>query len=689
MSLRKKRVWIMAVIGIVCVLVFFVAFTLLWRKNETENRKRFKAFEGVWTSADGEFNMTIRRVTSGHIIFSLESGSKALEQGVAQAVGDEYEFDYSATALWYNNKYNIQPKGDLKGYITLGESAPVVNMTETDGRKGVLTFQGELKKKGDAPDDIMHLGEYMGTEESVPVPLKERCLFERGKDGKVARIYVAWNRKNDKGKYYGCDLMGVNKLCMEGDCEANLGEPESVEEFSDGSRKGVYHRDGYMYVIRFGQNGLVSTVDCRREDAFEGSFQGDFLCQGETLLRYMGDFVTTRDVKLPEGIKKIAGGAFSADRALFYEDVVTESRLSIPDSVAVEPEAFEHCGHWNLTLEEGWTAVPSKAFANMIVPDEIQKMEKQITEAGATKEWVTVHLPKTIRRLEEKAFCVSEKDSLEDYWNRFAMVDVNLAFQPVQIVMQDSIEYIGDNALFGIGIDRIPKNVKYIGTGLSFVNTELELPDGLEELGDEAIYRNDLWNLQDENGIEVSLPASLKKIGESAFGDSAYFFVTEKENEYFTCEGGNLWSKDKSELYYTGSRKENGLVKFRKKEMLVTVPEGTKVMHKNSMDLVNDYVAPCSGSLPVSLKKINRNVLFWLLMGWQGRTIVFKGGVPEFFDELPLREKEINTYFQEALPAEGIRVKASNRDEFIEKFFEGQNLSEKAKKKLAKNIKAY
>ncbi len=205
------------------------------------------------------------------------------------------------------------------------------------GKENAIEFQGELKKKEDNEEEAVkekaaavQLMDYMGTDKQVPKLLRKRCVFEKGKNG-VARIFVALKGKTVKEDLYNCALGPVNQLCFESDCEANLGRAESETEFTDGEKKKIYRKDGYMYVILFAKNGLVSHVECRRLDGFDGEFEGDFLCHGDTLVRYMGNFVLGEKMEIPAGVKRIAAGAFTAKESLYY-GVVKENKLTVPAS---------------------------------------------------------------------------------------------------------------------------------------------------------------------------------------------------------------------------------------------------------------------------------------------------------------------------------------------------------------------
>ncbi len=683
MSLRKKRMVFMVAAVAVCAAVFFVLVMFIHRKNESENRKRYKALEGVWESEDGKFSMKVRRVSGAHIVFSLERDKNVLDRATAYAVGeDQYEFPYSVSHILMN-EYKIQYGGDCKGYINLEDSSLRVDIPAVEGKKNAIEFQGELRKKKEVSEEdavkektAIQLMDYMGTDKQVPKSLRKRCVFEEGKNG-VARIFVALEGVTAEEDLYNCALGPVNQLCFESDCEANLGRAESETEFAGGEKKKIYRKDGYMYVILFAKNGLVSHVECRRLDGFDGEFEGDFLCQGDTLVRYMGNFVLGEKMEIPASVNRIAAGAFTAKESMYY-GVVKENKLTVPAGVEVEPGAFQACGKWTLTLGEGWTTVPREAFGYMISQDESSIWEESNVWEEQVKSWVTVNLPKSMRRLEERAFYPAREESVRQV---LEMVEE----QPVRIYLNDGLEYIGDEALWGVQlINGVPEGVKYIGTGN--LKPDLKLPDSVEELADGAVNSDSYYGY-----CEIDLPASLKKMGESAFeGKSiSYLFRISSDNRYFTCdEGGNLWSYDKTVLYYSGAFVDKYLggiddnpfensstTKGKKRAWRdFVVPKGTQVLCKHSLDVT---AGPANARiyLPESVKKINRYSLYQC--GAKSR-IIFAGGVPEFTGEI-----SFGGFFGKDIK---IQVKPEIRDEFVEKLLEGQNLMPGQKKKIEKCV---
>lgn len=105
---------------------------------------------------------------------------------------------------------------------------------------------------------------------------------------------------------------------------------------------------------------------------------------------------------------------------------------------------------------------------------------------------------------------------------------------------ENNVEYVGKNAFGGLKLEcvrytcKLPKKAKYVGD-YAFYETSLIvdtlLPGELEYIGDYAFYGADLSRF---SKLSLSLPQSLKHIGEGAFSKS-YFYV---KNDTLTLPEG-------------------------------------------------------------------------------------------------------------------------------------------------------
>ena len=116
---------------------------------------------------------------------------------------------------------------------------------------------------------------------------------------------------------------------------------------------------------------------------------------------------------------------------------------------------------------------------------------------------------------------------------------------------ENNVEYVGKNAFGGLKLEcvrytcKLPKKAKYVGDYAfyeTFLIVDTLLPGELEYIGDYAFYGADLSRF---SKLSLSLPQSLKHIGEGAFSKS-YFYVkndtlTLPEGLEYLGGGGGLW----------------------------------------------------------------------------------------------------------------------------------------------------
>lgn len=522
--MRKKRL-VMMVIGAVCCALFLAVVGFIMMKQDEEEYAKWQAsYKGTWLSADEKYQLTLHRVTSGHIVFTIEDkktrSSLTYASGVATGEG-EYTFYYDIHACKENgvDKNKLGYGTRCQGNIFLKEKEVQVDVEPTNISETSIYFQGTLKKKEKLPQmERLDLQRYLGKE--LPQDYQEGVspFYLEEQDGKVSRVHMIWDndRNNDTLEKYTLNEIYAN--CMTFDLEAKFGSPVAEEELSDNRYKRIYEEGEYRYQFITEAYGLVVEADCQYRNPRKGRREGDFIVEGDTVLRYLGDYEKQRKITLPKGTKKIATGAFTVGDASLSEGSTYVSELKIPKEVKVERHAFMNCGKLKIILEEGWTTVEEESFAHMV--SENQQANRF--------HWVDVVLPKSMRRLEKNAFEteVHEMQSDEEH------------IQPVMVSLNNGLEYIEDDALKGILCDNIPDNLVELGTNFVLYtdnnyDIEYDFPQTLKRIARSTLFSPNRW---------VILNGDLPELYGKLYYDSDEYWL-EEESTYIEIENKKDWNE--------------------------------------------------------------------------------------------------------------------------------------------------
>ncbi len=195
----------------------------------------------------------------------------------------------------------------------------------------------------------------------------------------------------------------------------------------------------------------------------------------------------------------------------------------------------------------------------------------------------------------------------------------------------------------------LPSTVKYLGEGAlsngwydtEFMKTKtIYLPESLEVIGDNCIY------FERYCGI-IKIPASVKKIGERAFGFTydcyTKGFEVNKKNKYFKNDKNNwLYSKDGKRLIYALSYNGD-----------IIIPEGVEYCGADSI-----HNSPTSDTFadktffPATLKKLHQDAFF-------SNSAYFTGEAPDIVNS----ENNVGRQFFYSL-----FVPKGKKQEYIDKF---------------------
>lgn len=717
--MRKRRLIRTIIIVAVCGIIFSI-IAMIWMKKDAEEYARWQAqYKGTWVSPDGQYEMMVRRVTSAHIIFSVTNKNNlSLNYASATAVGEgEYSFSYKLSRGMDGGV--TAGFGNMgKGVIHLKEKSLSLDVPKLEKFEDGLQFRGALKKKSRLPDiEKKELRALMGKDKPQGKKAEKTLYVAEAQEGKIERVHINWDAASDRKGYEEYEMSGINPVCMVSDLQAQFGDPAAEEELSENRYKRVYRKDGYQYQFITDGYGLVTEGDCQYEKPKRGQRDGDFIREGDTILRYLGDYEKSRTVTLPQGTKKIASGAFTATPDIVQKKYVKSLKLSIPSGIEIERNAFENCSSMQITLEEGWTSVPEEAFAHMVGAGGLRG------KAG----WVKVNLPRSLRRLEDKAFETNWFERGEAYTEEDTMGGMlEIGVQPVTVLLNEELEYIGDNALYGICNTMLPKKVKYIGAnftllpGMTFWTTSdvkrqkpngiyswefcynIALPEQLEDVSEDGLY---FWSpefpLRSVNGnfIVLQIPENAKNVPYLSNMSVIEYSVNEKNNKYSSKDGW-LFSRDGKKLYRTTSQ-----IDFSKKQKAqeVTFKEIPKKKYKTYIrikegieeiasqafvHIVNhyDYELDIQFITPNSLKCIDRGALFESrsYLEFKNRddrvtSVKIAGKVPQFTGDI-----SPNSAYKRK-----VYVKKQYREKFIKELFEGQQISDKQKIKIKKCIIGY
>lgn len=714
MTVRKKRMIIMVAVVILCGIATWFIGKYVQDRDAREFAKRCKSYVGVWKSDDRKYEMTVWRVTSAHVLMTLRSkeNKAVLKSAVASATLDsQYEFTYQLDQNIYTGKNKAEPGGKEKGSLELLDSSIRLVVPVVKGKGKALEFQGVFKKKKALADkEKVHLLENMGTVNTVPDNLKDTCYFEKGSDGKVERIHMLW--ENTGEKHLDSDLRGINKLCFVGDCTAAFSDTVEEEELENGRRKLVFQDDTYRYTFIVNAQDLVVEGDCQYLEVPGRTRQGDFLMAGDTVVRYLGDYEKKRDVILPEGAKRIASHAFSAN--FLNNKYVQKFRLTIPKDVVVEKEAFAGCSKMDLFFEEGYTEVPERAFANMV---------SKKAASYHVADWVAVTLPQSMRKLGKGAFAQDYSSELyKDYEEQIELFSdsdfekledshyLAVSTQPVSVRLNNGLEMIEDDALSGILQTSLPDSLKKIGSHVTiqwdgFTSSTFNLPENLEELGDNALYfRNSVYSDGDSTLDDICMPVSLRTMGKNCISGGTDFtgvYMAEDNPNFRIDEFGWVTSRDGKILYLApslyswrpnGRREKRVRLKKTERDSLgeyrtyaVTIPEGIEEIGGVALRAISDSLYDIEEDdenivdsdmeihLPKTLKRMDRGMMFGK------RDLYFPGEVPEF----------TGTYDTENDSDAEFYVKAKQRKKFIKKLIKGQKMSDYDREDLKERVYTY
>ncbi len=221
---------------------------------------------------------------------------------------------------------------------------------------------------------------------------------------------------------------------------------------------------------------------------------------------------------IPEGVRRIASGAFSGMHSLY--------RVILPDSLEeIEENAFENCGGLQyVTMGAGLKRIGKRAFAEcrnlreISLPEGVQEIPEECFDRDINLKKAV--LPAGLTAIRDKAFhqcCYLEEANLQECTGLESIGDMAFYQSAMKkITLPDSVRILGDQAFaypidmtalkLSAGLEEIPEGCFYHCSHLK----TLEINEGIRSIGENAFYQaRDMQNLKLPEGLEI--------IGKGAF----------------------------------------------------------------------------------------------------------------------------------------------------------------------------
>ncbi|MBO5485986.1 MAG: leucine-rich repeat protein, partial [Eubacterium sp.] len=504
------------------------------------------------------------------------------------------------------------------GVITIQENKARLQMAHSQDRE--IIYDKELTRREPLEEKKnISLTSYMDKKTDVPGD----CSVGKDSKGEIKMIQNSLEENE-----YNYNLGGINRYCFEADCENLWGNATETISLDNGTKKAIYKENGFIYTITFDSFGLVCELLCMKDsDAYRQ--EGDFLLDGDTVVKYLGYNGKSKEIKLPKQAKKIASGAFTQSNTVYKSLKAESSSVYIPAEIEVERDAFRHCGKMRIILMGNWKVIPEGAFAHL-VPNDLKDK----------RTWVHVSLPFSPVTIQKDAF---NQDEGTVNWPRYIREIDSNSKSPVVVENWDSVKEVAEDSLRGITIEddgmyRNKSLTSLTGGGiLSRYGEDLYddtimffVPEQVKTLEKGAIQM--MENDKETFPNYLMLPEGLDKIQEEAIVPM-YRIPTVKADEkskyFMNNELDWLYSKDGDDLYTVvfGGDSYYDMIedgantiarigpvdkKYRKwfRGDAIQVPSGVKNIHSYALSGLCVTESWKEIRIPSSVKKISRNALY-------------------------------------------------------------------------------
>lgn len=256
-----------------------------------------------------------------------------------------------------------------------------------------------------------------------------------------------------------------------------------------------------------------------------------------------GDYVLSEDYKnlrkviLPSTIKKIGDQAF--------KNCVALKEINIPEGcIEIGQGAFSDCSSLEeITLPSTIKTIGACAFAKECKDSTLE------AEEGA-KNILEISFADGITKIPDLSFnmayyyyiseikAVTIPSSVKVIGKK-AFYDIKT---PITVVIPEGVEEIEEQAFSHCTTSiSLPKSLKKIGEEAFYYNQEekIEIPEGVEEIGENAFVQG--YNEDDIKLKELILPSTLKEINSDAFSIKKLEKLTIKNSISFLCSVMDAW----------------------------------------------------------------------------------------------------------------------------------------------------
>lgn len=249
------------------------------------------------------------------------------------------------------------------------------------------------------------------------------------------------------------------------------------------------------------------------------------------------DYKNLKKVILPSTIKKIGDQAF--------KNCVALKEINIPEGcIEIGQGAFSDCsGLEEITLPSTIKTIGACAFAKECKDSTLE------AEEGA-KNILTISFADGITKIPDNSFNMAYLNHISEIKNVIipssvkvigekAFYDINT---PITVVIPEGVEEIEDQAFAHCATSiSLPKSLKKIGEEAFYYNQEekIEIPEGIEEIGENAFVQG--YNEDDIKLKELILPSTLKELNSDSFSLKKLQKLTFKGSISFLCSIMDAW----------------------------------------------------------------------------------------------------------------------------------------------------
>lgn len=314
---------------------------------------------------------------------------------------------------------------------------------------------------------------------------------------------------------------------------------ESLRNIYDFNRTNASDLGPYIYhgIARRKYNGTLTSWKIPEGYSSVGNFcfYGHVYKDGDYVLSE--DYKNLKKVILPSTIKKIGDQAF--------KNCVALKEINIPEGcIEIGQGAFSDCsGLEEITLPSTIKTIGACAFAKECKDSTLE------AEEGA-KNILEISFADGITKIPDSSFDMAYLNHISEIKNVIipssvkvigekAFFDINT---PITVVIPEGVEEIEDKAFSHCAASiSLPKSLKKIGEEAFYYNQEekIEIPEGVEEIGENAFVQG-----YDEDEIklrELILPSTLKELNSNAFSKKKLEKLTIKSSISFLCSVMDAW----------------------------------------------------------------------------------------------------------------------------------------------------